>query len=121
MRHLLLLILLAVSIQGCATENQTLYTGNSNLTDANIESLKAGLKEDEVLAIMGAPDETIPFKDGSEEWVYRGSEGESVRPGALSRKSTLVRAKLLSVQFDSNGQVTKVIYDELNETEKKPF
>jgi outer membrane protein assembly factor BamE (lipoprotein component of BamABCDE complex) len=121
MRYWLQVVVALVLLGGCATEDQSLERGNPNLTEPKVEAVQVGMQEKDVIAVMGKPDEVVGLEDGMEEWVYRGSQAEWLRPSAFSKKTTTVRAKVLSVLMNSDGMVTHVSYDELQEKTTQPF
>lgn len=103
---------------GCAVTNEAMSVGNEKMTDENVDLIKTGMTGAEVKAILDGPAEVMTHAGGSQDWIYKSSEGSVVRPGAFSKKTSTVRIKILTVTLNADDKVINVSYDELRSRTK---
>lgn len=91
MRKAFLLTLAAVLISGCnLVYRQPIFQGNL-LDKKNVDQLKQGMTQEQVIALLGTPPLADPFHQ--ERWDYLATE---------RRKHNLMQVKDLTLWFDGN-------------------
>lgn len=111
------LLLFAVLLTGAKTMPQVFETGNSALTDENLNRVKAGMQINDVKAFLGSPEDIIELENGSAEWNYRQTTAEVSKKPIFREEPVKILAKLLTLTVNEDGMITNMVYDEM--TEKK--
>jgi outer membrane protein assembly factor BamE len=97
MRKAFVLILAALLVSGCSfIYRQPIFQGNL-LDKANVDQLKPGMTQAQVVALLGTPPVADPFHH--ERWDYVATE---------RRGHGQTQVKTLTVFFDEAGAVTRV-------------
>ena len=97
MRKAFVLILAALLVSGCSfIYRQPVFQGNL-LDKANVDQLKPGLTQAQVVALLGTPPVADPFHH--ERWDYIATE---------RRGHGQTQVKNLTVTFDEAGALAKV-------------
>ncbi len=100
-RNLFLLGLILIFNTSCSNEAFLVHNGNMPSTD-KISQISVGQTRNEVASILGSPSSISSF-DGN-TWIYMSSTLKKVaffKPEELDRK-------VLSINFDDNGKVSKI-------------
>ncbi len=90
-------------VTACASNEDLFISHNGNMpAEENIEQVKVGQSQGEVLTLLGSPSNVVSLDKNT--WIYMSADIKQV---AFFQPEE-VKRDILTIKFDSNNQVTEI-------------